>query len=69
MGTYKNIQEYVKSKYNYKPQTCWIAHAKEVYGIKVNKAPNRKDDNNRVKPCPKDKLEHLKDAFIYFGMI
>lgn len=69
MSTYKNIQKYVKIKYNYIPKTCWIAHAKEVYGINVKTANNRIDSNSRTNPCPKEKLLHLKDAFEHFNII
>lgn len=29
MAIYKEIQEYVKEKYNITVQTCWIAHMKK----------------------------------------
>lgn len=69
MATYRMIQNYIKNKYNYIPKTCWIAHAKEVYGIKVKKSINRIDCDERVYPCPENKLEDLKEAFEYFNMI
>lgn len=69
MATYRMIQNYIKNKYNYIPKTCWIAHAKEVYGIKVKKSINRIDCHDRVYPCPENKLEDLKEAFEYFNMI
>ena len=69
MATYKEIQMYIREKYGYQPQTCWIAHAKHECGIDTRKAPNRIDANSRVKPCPPEKLKDIKEAFKHFGMI
>ncbi len=69
MTTYRKIQIYVKNKHGFVPKTCWIAHAKEIFGIPVYKAPNRIDSDLRVNPCPEDKLFAIKDAFRHFGMI
>lgn len=69
MATYKEIQSYVKEKYGFLPKTCWIAHMKEVCGIPVKNSPNRISPDNRKKPCPPEKMEYIKDAFAYFGMI
>lgn len=67
MATYKQIQEYVRNKYSFVPQTCWIAHAKEISGLPVRKSHRRVGE--RVKPCPPDKLEPIQDAFRHFGML
>lgn len=69
MATYKEIQEYVYRHFGYKPKTCWIAHAKEVYGLSPKISPNRKDLNKRLHPCPERKLEDIKEAFLHFGML
>jgi len=69
MATYKEIQNYVKQKYGFKPETCWIAHAKEKCGIPMRRAPNRIDPDKRVKPCPEDKFHAIKNALKHFGMI
>jgi len=69
MVTYLEIQIYVKQKYGFVPETCWIAHAKKKCGLPVRIAPNRIDPNIRVKPCPEDKFHAIKDAFRHFGMI
>lgn len=68
MATYKQIQEFIKNKYGYIPKTCWIAHAKELSGIKTNTAANRISDQ-RTHPCPIDRLPHMQDAFRHFNMI
>ena len=68
MATYKQIQDWVKQKYGFVPETCWIADARELSGLPVRKAWNRKGEN-RQKPCPPDKLNAIQAAFRHFGMI
>ena len=52
MATYKDIRNFVKEKYGFYPQPCWIAHMKEVCGIPVRVAHNRfslkKNENGLV---------------------
>lgn len=69
MATYREIQEYVNATYGFKPQTCWIAHMKEVCGLERKDAVNRQNPNERKKPCPKEKQEFIRKAFIHFGMV
>jgi len=69
MATYKEIQNYVKNQFGYLPKTCWIAHMKEVCGISVKVAPNRNSIDKREVPCPPDKVESIKRAFVHFKMI
>ena len=38
MASYKEINE----KYGISIETCWIAHVKEICGLNVSQAPNRK---------------------------
>jgi hypothetical protein len=67
MVTYREIQDYVKQKYDFVPKTCWIAHMKEVCGLSVSKAWSRSGE--RKYPCPAEKREAIKDAFRHFNMI
>ncbi|HHU49618.1 MAG: hypothetical protein ACOYEH_04250 [Caldicoprobacterales bacterium] len=69
MATYKEIQEYVQLNFGYKPKTCWIAHAKEIYGLSPKTAANRKDLKKRKYPCPEEKQEDIKKAFSHFRML
>jgi hypothetical protein len=66
--TYKKIQEYVKSEYGFVPKTCWIAHAKELCGLTVRRAWNRKGKQRKHK-CPKEKLAAIKEALNHFGLL
>ena len=69
MATYKKIQEYVKENFGYTPKTCWIAHSKEIYGLSLKIAVNRKDLNKREYLCPIEKQEDIKKAFLHFEML
>ena len=68
MTSYKEIKEFVEKNHGRKIKSGWIAHAKEVYGIPVKKAGNRKG-NERLWPCPKKNLPLIKEAFEHFDMI
>ena len=67
--TYKQIQEYVKRKDGFTVKSCWIVHVKEMYGLFLRTAPNRKDPNSRMNSCPDNKVNPIKDAFRHFEMI
>lgn len=69
MATYKEIQDYIREKHGYTAQTCWIAHTKDLVGLQTRSAPNRIDPNKRVKPCPEDKINDIKEALKHFDMI
>ena len=69
MATYKDIRNFVKEKYGFYPQPCWIAHMKEVCGIPVRVAHNRFSLSKREWPCPPNKMEAIKDAFVHFKMM
>lgn len=67
MAAYKKIQAWVKKEYGLPIRTCWIAHCKELKGLELKKAPNRRGP--RKHPCPENKREPIFAAFRYFGMI
>ena len=69
MATYTQIQDYVKQKYSFVPKSCWIAHMKEACGLNPKVSPNRHSPHARVHPCPPEKQEAIKDAFLHFKMI
>lgn len=69
MPTYRNIQEYVKREIGCTVKTCWIAHVKELCGLKTRTAPNRHDLVKRINPCPPDKIDYIKRAFVHFRML
>lgn len=69
MATYKEIQNYIKVTYGYVVQTCWIADIKQQYGLITRNAHNRINLDKAAKPCPKDKVKDIIQAFKYFEMI
>ncbi|MDN3015787.1 hypothetical protein PH210_06150 [Paenibacillus sp. BSR1-1] len=69
MATYMEIQDYIKLKHGYSVKTCWIAHMKEVCGLKPKKSPNRHSPISRVHPCPLAKQNDVREAFQHFKMI
>lgn len=68
MATHKQIQAWVKQQYGFTPETCWIAHVKEISGLPLQEAPNR-IGLERMKPCPPDKVQYIQAAFRHFGMV
>lgn len=68
MPTYNQIAARVKSQAGFWPKTCWIAHCKELNGLAVRRAPNRRGRERQV-PCPADKRGAIEAAFRHFGLI
>jgi len=68
MATYLQIQSWVKQNYGFVPKSCWIAHVKELSGLPIQKAPNRKG-TTRMYPCPPNKIEPIRSALRNFKMI
>ena len=68
MGTYKQIQAYVKNHFGWTPETCWIADVKSSLGISMRNAPNRKG-KQKIKPCPDEKRYAIEDALRHFWII
>ena len=68
MATYREITDWIREQYNWTPQTCHIAHCKELAGLPRRDAPNRKG-KTLSKPCPLEKREIIFCAFRHFGML
>lgn len=68
--TYKMIQEYIESKYNFKVHTAYIAEVKRDLGLPMYDAPNAVEElkHERKHPTPQ-KVEAIKDALRHFGVI
>lgn len=67
MATYKQIQNWVKQNFGFVPETCWIAHVKELSGLPLRKAPNRQGEK-RMRPCPSGKVGPIRAVLRFFGM-
>ncbi|ANU11952.1 RNA methyltransferase fusion protein [Planococcus antarcticus DSM 14505] len=69
MATYKDIQAFIKTENEYAAKTCWIAHVKELRGLKPRISARRISPDKRVHPCPENKQADISAAFKYFGMV
>lgn len=68
--TYKMIQEYVEKKYGFKVHTAYIAEVKRSLGLTMYDASNAVEELKQTrKHTPKEKVEAVKDALKYFGVI
>lgn len=48
----------------------YIAEVKRMYGIEIGENYNKsKKEEAEVKHCPQEKVEYIKDALGYFGLI
>jgi hypothetical protein len=68
MATYRQIRSYVNEQYGFKPNTAWIADVKELAGIAVRPAWNRKG-KGRKNRCPPEKVNPIKAALKHFEMV
>ena len=68
--TYKMIKEYIEAKYGFKVHTAYIAEVKRDLGLPMYDAPNAVEElkQPRKHPTP-EKVEAIKDALKYFGVI
>jgi hypothetical protein len=69
MPTYSEIAKCVQQRFYFVPKTCWIAHVKELNGIKTRTAPNRANPRVRQVPCPADKRKPIEECMRGLGMI
>ena len=69
-ATYQKIKDYVKDKYDVNVHTSHIAQVKRMCGLDMGENYNKsKKENPEVKKCPQEKVEYIKDALRYFGLI
>ena len=69
-ATYSKIKEYVKDKYGVNVYTSYIAQVKRMCGLDMGENYNKsKKENPEVKQCPQEKVEYIKDALRYFGLV
>jgi hypothetical protein len=64
-ATDQEIQKWVAREQGFIPQSFWIAHCKELFGIAAAADHSRHD----WQACPIDKQPAIKQAFRYFGML
>lgn len=69
MATYRAIQEDVKKHSGKSVKTCWIAHVKELNGLRPRQAPNRISGTQRQVPCPEDMRIVIERSMRRLGML
>lgn len=68
--TYQKIKDYVKDKYGVKVSSLYIAQVKRMCGLDLGENYNKsKKENPVVVQCPQEKVEYIKDALRYFGLL
>ena len=69
-ATYQKIKDYVKNKYGVNVHTSYIAQVKRMCGLDMGENYNKsRKENPEVKQCPQEKVEYIKDALRYFGLL
>lgn len=69
MATYKQIQTDIQARYGRTVKTCWIAHVKELNGLRMSQAPNRRSPDSRAHPCPADIRPLSEESMHRFDML
>ncbi len=68
--TYKMIKEYIEAKHGFKVHTAYIAEVKRNLGLPMYDAPNVVEELKQPRKHPTvEKVEAIKDALRYFGII
>jgi hypothetical protein len=68
LATYDEIRAWLKERYGYTAQNCWIADVKARHGLTGRMAHNR-SGSKRVKPCPADRVPHIEEALRHLGAL
>jgi hypothetical protein len=62
-ATDQEIQKWISRQHGFVPESAWIAHCKELFGLA---APGTSPNEN---PCPPEKVAAIKQAFRRFGLL
>jgi hypothetical protein len=62
-ATDQEIQKWISRQHGFVPESAWIAHCKELFGLA---APGSSHSEN---PCPPEKVAAIKQAFRHFGLL
>src|SRR5262245_32998458 len=66
--TYGDIRAWVYSHYGFSPRTGWIAHVKELSGLKLRAAHNRRV-SSRVDSSSPERRSAIQDALRHFRIL
>jgi hypothetical protein len=62
-ATDQEIQKWISRQHGFAPETAWLLHCKELFGLV---APGTAPKEN---PCPTEKVAAIKQAFRRFGLL
>ena len=68
-ATYMEIKEWIKSEYDLKVSSLYVAQIKDKCGFEKRLNYNVGDNKSRVPKCPPEKEKAIMEAFKYFNMI
>lgn len=69
MVTYREIQQDIKKRNGRTVKTCWIAHVKELNGLRPRIAPNRHSKTKREVPCPPEMCSIIEASMRRLGLL
>jgi len=69
MATYRQIQEDIGRHHGRTVKTCWIAHVKEMNGLRPRMAPNRISTRDRKVPCPPEIRPIIEESMRRLGLL
>jgi len=62
-ATDQEIQKWISRQHGFVPESAWIAHCKELFGLAVSGTAPKQN------PCPPEKVAAIKQAFRRFGLL
>jgi len=62
-ATDQEIQKWVKRQHGFVPESAWITHCRELFGIAASGTAASEN------PCPPEKVAAIKQAFRHFGLL
>jgi hypothetical protein len=62
-ATDQEIQKWISRQHGFVPESAWIAHCKELFGLAT---PGSSHDEN---PCSPEKVAAIKQVFRHFGLL
>lgn len=69
MATYRQIQDDIRAHNGRSVKTCWIAHVKELNGLRPRVAHNRLSPQRRAEPCPPKWRPIIEESMRHLGML
>ena len=62
-ATDQEIQKWISRQHGFVPESAWITHCKELFGLAASGTTPKEN------PCPPEKVAAIKQAFRRFGLL